>query len=232
MRPPEAVAPTPTRLAQARSRARLILEGMLVGAAAALAGGWMAELVKLEDSSDKPAKVANSVLDRGIVWALVGAALATWLTLVQGGDRSGLVRRALSGFAVGALAGVLGGVIFGSRVLPHSTLVATVEQLSVGSAAVTGAILGALIGSLWTPPRLAAGLAAGFVAGALILVAVLSAGWDVNSPSERVLLAAIEALGLAGLVVLGLHALELGHKAFTRTGRLESPNRSGGRRVG
>lgn len=59
-------------------------------------------------------------------------------------------------------------------------------------------------------------------------VAVFRAGWDVNSLSERVLLAGVAALGLAGRVVLALHALELGHRASVRTGRLESPDRSVG----
>jgi hypothetical protein len=199
-----------------------------VGAAAGLAGGWIAELIKLQDSSDKFAKIANSVLGRGVGWALVGAALAAWLTVARDSDGGGIARRALSGLIAGALAGALGGVVFGARVLPQSTFGASVQQLSVGAAAATGALVGALIGSLWTPRRVGVGIAAGLVAGALVLVIVFSGGWKVDSPWERVLLGGMQALVLTGLVLTALHLLDVGHGASRETAPLESSGRSPG----
>jgi hypothetical protein len=221
-------APAPSRPSAARSRVRLILEGMAVGAAAGLTGGWIAELIKLQDSGEDFAKVANSVVGRSVGWALVGAALAAWLTVVRGGDSGGIARRTLSGLIAGALAGALGGVIFGARVLPHSTFGASVQQLSVGSAAATGALVGALIGSLWTPRRVGAGIGAGLVAGALVLVIVFGGGWKVDSAWERVLLGGIQALVLAALVLGALHLLDVGHRASSKAARLESPGGSAG----
>ena len=227
VRAPSTVLPAPNQSAPRRSRARLILEGMAVGAAAGLIGAWIAELVKLQDATDKFAKVANSVLGRGIGWALVGAALAAWLTVVRGSESRGVARQALTGLTAGALAGVLGGVIFSARVLPPSTFGASVHQLSIGSAAATGALVGALIGSLWTPRRVGAGITAGLVAGALVLVLVFGGGWKVDSAWERVLLGGIQALVLTALVLTALH-LVVGHRASRKAPPLESPGGSAG----
>jgi len=76
---------------------------------------------------------------------------------------------------------------------------------------------------MWTPRRVAAGVAAGLVAGALVVLAVFSGGWKIDSPSERVLLGGIQSIVLTALVLIAFHALDVGRRASTTKEPLESP---------
>jgi hypothetical protein len=189
-----------------RPGGRLVLEGLLVAGAAAIAARTIGNLIP---DSHETARALTSVVARRLeTWALVGAALAVWL-----GRRTGspdLLRLAVLGLLVGALGGALGGALWAIPVLtPNPDLSTQVaNRIEVGSLAVTGGFIGALLGMLWRPPHLGMGLAGGFLAGAATQVIFNASGWDISSNSETVLsfgiaAAVIAAVTLCVLVGLG-----------------------------
>ena len=61
-------------------------------------------------SRPEAGQIAAAILRRTLTWAVLGVALAAWLSFVRG-ECEPLAGRALLGLVVGALAGALGGVI-------------------------------------------------------------------------------------------------------------------------
>jgi hypothetical protein len=166
---PDGPTPRPAPRPRARVPGRVILEGMLVAAATAT----VVRLLGIPSAFEADGFAALAAR-RGMVFGLVGAALAIWLAWRVW--RVFPLRHLLAALLIGALAGVAGGAIFGAFVyLPESGR--SLDQRDVVDLlgfAVTGGILGALIGRLWRPPRIGpaavAGACGGFLAQALIAI--------------------------------------------------------------
>jgi hypothetical protein len=209
--PPEPVLTGPTP-----SGTRLILEGMIVGGAAACVGRLLAfEIPKLGDGV-KAHAAGDVILRQTETWALVGAALAIWLAGRT--RRADLPRLGMLGLLVGALAGAAGAALWALPVyIPHPSLKASdpvlAEWIAVVTLAVTGGVIGALIGSLWSPARLSRGLIAGAVAGILAQLLINLIGWGNQRPesvsdAETVLAFSLAGLAFAGVTLARLVALE------------------------
>jgi hypothetical protein len=205
---PEAPAPTSPR--RARPTPRLLLEAALVAGATGFAARWFGELIPTEFETDA-AEFATKVLRRTETWAMVGAMLSIWITVLRGQD--GLIaRRGLIGLMVGAAAGTFGGAISASDVLlPEDVAADRIEALSVGSIAAIGAIIGALIGGLWLPRRLGIGVATGVVAGGLIQFTFT--GWVANTGLEHALETGAQCVAIAGATVAVMVALDVPDQA-------------------
>lgn len=160
---------------------RPLLEGLLVAAAAGLAGGWLGgEIGKSGD--DDVTRILSNATQRAVTWAVVGAAIAVWLTILRGESR-GAVGRGLFGLILGALAGALGGAIFGAAVnLPEDVVAGeTKQQIQIGALAATGGVIGALLGRLWIPPRAGPALLAGVAGGAFAQIVLNAGDWGLGS---------------------------------------------------
>jgi hypothetical protein len=138
--------------------------------------------------------IADPILRNGFTWAVIGAAVAVWLTLrLRNGS---VVGRLLIGALIGGLAGMTGSAL----VAAPSNLV-KVESLSeskhrlllVIAVAVTGAIAGALVGWVWRR-RGSAGFAAGLLAGALYELVVTTGSWSADRSVKA---------GVAAMVIVG-----------------------------
>jgi uncharacterized membrane protein len=187
----------------------LILEGMLVGGAAAFAARKLGDAIP--SPSDTAGAIAGVILRRAETWAIAGAALGVWLAIRT--RRADFFRLGMWGLLIGAIGGAIGGAIWALPVLlPNPDLnienIEAANWIEVGSLAVTGGFLGALLGALWRPPRLGAGLASGIVAGALIQLIVNETGWG-NPPKPPIALTfGIKGLAIAGLAITALLALD------------------------
>lgn len=190
--PARSVEPVPPRAsASVRTLAPLWLEGVAVAVAAGLLSR---ELLDFD----------GTVGRRAVVWAVVGGALALWLSLRRG-DQGRLLQRTVLGLLLGALAGGLGGVVF--DLLDHNT------GAEVASIALTGSILGLALGALWIPPRAVAGLLSGACGGALVQL-VLNAQHDLQSVlgvelEREVIQVGWQCLAIFGLTLLVLLALDV-----------------------
>jgi TIR domain len=160
---------------------RPLLEGLVVAAAAGLAGGLLGSSIN-RSGDDDVTKILQSVTQRAVTWAVVGAAIAVWVTVLRGESR-GAVGRGLFGLILGALAGALGGAIFGAAVYLPDDVVAfeTKQQIQIGALAATGGVIGALLGRLWIPPRAGPGLLAGAAGGAFAQVILNAGDWGLSS---------------------------------------------------
>ena len=148
----------------------LVLQGVLVAFAAGLLANWLFfELVPSLGDQGDPAFIASAVARRTVQWAIVGAALATWLTLTHGKDRH-VPTRALVGLLLGGLAGTIGGTINMLPAITDQELVGSwVNPAALGT---IGALLGALLGGSWAPPYTFSGLVAGGATGVLVQLAL------------------------------------------------------------
>lgn len=178
---------------------RLVVDGMLIAGLAALTARWVDPISPADQTTDA-GKIAASILRRTVTWAVLGAALAIWLSVVQGEARA-LVRRAALGLAIGALAGAIGGAI---TALPQYLADPTptgdaIRSISIGSFAASGALIGSLLGRLWTPRRIATGLLAGLVAGALVRLV-----WNVIDFTESSAFDDAFGIGLQCLLIVGI----------------------------
>jgi hypothetical protein len=189
------------------SSARLILEGVLVAAAAAFAARWLGNGLLTAEAGDTAKEIASVVAKRGETWAFASAAVAVWLAARTG--RADVVRCGLIGLLVGALAGAIGALAWGLPVIIPADEVseAVANRIEIGSLAITGGLIGAMIGSLWRPPRLGAGLAGGVAAAVLTQLLLNGSGWNINSKNEFALsfglgAATITAGALAALLAL------------------------------
>lgn len=180
---PDGAEPEPIvkESSESPSIARPLIEGILVAAAAGLAGGLLGGTMNPGSASDDTAKITATVVQRGITWAIVGAAIGVWVTILRGESRT-IVGRGLAGLLLGALAGAVGGLIFGAAVyLPDNVDLETKKQIQIGALAATGGVLGALLGRLWIPPRTMPGLLAGAAGGALAQLILKAGDWDLAS---------------------------------------------------
>jgi hypothetical protein len=202
--------PAPPSPARARPTPRVLLEAALVAGATGFAARWAGELIPT-DFETEAAEFATKVLRRTETWALVGAMLSIWITVLRG-EHSQIARRGLIGLLVGALAGTLGGAISAVDVfLSEETAADINERLSVGSIAAIGAIVGALIGGLWLPRRVGIGAATGIVAGGLIQL--VFTGWVANTGLEHALETGAQCVAIAGATVAVMIALDAPDRA-------------------
>ena len=177
-----------------------LLPGLVVAFAAALLANWLVgELMPIAaDESTKAGAIAVSVLRRAESWALVGAALVAWLALAARGPDVRVLRSALGGLCVGALAGAAGGLVDSIPLMLDKD---RPGWLSLVALAVTAAIIGALIGRNWAGRRGKVGLALG-IAGAALAQALVDSPTSAGAFALRVTL-------VVGVVLSGLAALDL-----------------------
>jgi hypothetical protein len=197
------------------SLVRPLLEGLATAAAAGVAGGALGGLIE-KTGTDDVERILSSVTQRAVTWAVVGGAIAVWLTIVRGERRGGL-GRGLLGLMLGALAGALGGAVFGAAVnLPEEALaLETREQIQIGALAVTGGGIGALLGKLWIPPRAGPGLIAGAAGGAFAQIVLNAGDWGLSSA----LAVGFRSVTMVGFVITTMFALDALHTtAAARTG--------------
>ena len=142
---------------------------------------------------------------RALTWALIGAAIAVWMTVLRGESRR-LLGHGFLGLIVGALAGALGGAIFGAAVnLPAEPLTPDTErQIQVGALAVTGGVIGVLLGRLWIPPRAGPGFLAGAAGGALVQIVLNAGEWNLSSP----IAVACRSVTMVAFVLITMFALD------------------------
>jgi hypothetical protein len=191
------------------SGGRLLLEGMLVAGATALAARKLGDLIPgpAHPAHHTAGAIASVILRRVETWALTGAALAVWLGIRT--RRTDLFRLGMSGLLIGAIAGTIGGAIFAVPAYLSEPSTEVESWIEMGSLAVTGGFLGALIGALWLPPRLGAGLASGIAAGALFQLVIIGTEkpGTVLIFSGTVLTFGLVAIAIAGLTLATLLAL-------------------------
>jgi hypothetical protein len=183
---PAPSAPEPaTRMS---STARLFIDGMLIAGAAALIARVAVEPINSAETTSDAGAIGTEILWRTITWAVLGAALAVWLTLVRGQPRL-VVPRMLLGVGLGAIAGALGGAIIALPDTLSDLSEDTIRAISIGSFAVSGGVIGALLGGLWVPRKVGTGLLAGLAAGALVRLFWNAVDWSGGSTIQ-------ESLGL------------------------------------
>lgn len=190
----------------------LWLGGIAVAVAAGMLARYLADPIRAGADPTDAARILATVARRGVTWAVIGAALAVWLS-VRRGDEGRLLRRMVKGIVLGGFAGAAGGAVFSLLAylpeLPVSS--EELQRISIGALAVTGGILGAAIGALWIPPRTAAGCLGGAAGGVL--------GQLATPPSQQ--LADVLALGIhcatiVGVALLVMLALDVRAAAATR----------------
>jgi hypothetical protein len=161
---------------------RPLLEGLVVAAGAGLAGGLLGGEIE-KTGTDNVTRILSSTLQRALTWAVVGAAVAVWLTILRGESR-GAAGRGVFGLILGALAGAVGGAIFGAAVnLPAEPVAEETRlQIQIGALAATGGGIGALLGRLWIPPRAGPGFLAGAAGGAFAQIILNAGDWGWPSP--------------------------------------------------
>jgi hypothetical protein len=188
----------------APSLVRPLLEGLLVAAAAGVTGGLLGAVIRASGDDDVT-RILSHATQRAVTWAVVGAALAVWLTILRG-ESGGAVGRALFGLILGALAGAVGGAIFGAAVnLPADGLEQeTRRQIQIGALAATGGVIGALVGRLWIPPRTGPGLLAGAAGGAFAQIVLNAGEWGL----EAWLAVAFRSVLIAAFVLVTMFALD------------------------
>ncbi len=185
------------------STARLLIEGMLIAGASAFVMRYLD--LGFGFSKEPNGHVAHVTMTRAVVWAVVGAALAAWLTFRSG--KTNFVGAGAAGLLVGALAGALGGAawaipFFKSSGSPLSASAA--NEIQVGSVAITGAFLGALIGAQWRPPGIATGLASGLVGGVVAQLFLNTVGLENHGHLEAGISFGVTATVIAGVALAAL----------------------------
>ena len=213
-RQPSPPAPPPGR--DSRELGMLVLQGVLVAFAAALLANWLvSELMPaLGSQATEGANIALAAARRGASWAIVGAALAIWLTLAYGRGLHAPTR-ALVGLVLGALAGAIGATI---QRLPEITDQAMGSWVDPAAFGATGALVGALLGGSWAPPHTGSGLLAGGAAGVLVQLALGSAA----NPGGFALRVALIA-GIVLAVIAALAAAKAATSSRPATATLQPP---------
>jgi hypothetical protein len=187
----------------------LWLEGVSVAVAAGMLTRLLGDSLRAEENAADVVHFATTVARRGISWAMIGAALAVWMSLRRG-ERDRLLRRTAIGLSFGALAGALNGAIY-SGLTDLLTTPVDGEVASVPALAVTGAVLGAAIGALWMPRRVAIGCFGGVLGGVLAQLVTNTVG----HPSE-VLSLGVNCFAIVGLALLAMLTLDVRSAAVTR----------------
>lgn len=193
--------PLPAR--DSRQLGMLVLQGVLVAFAAGLLANWLVgELMPaLGSLGTEGADIALAAARRGASWAIVGAALAIWLTLAYGRGRHAPTR-AIVGLVLGGLAGAIGATIQRLPDITDQVAGGWVDPAGFGAA---GVLVGALVGGSWAPPHTMSGLLAGGAAGVLVQLALGGAA----NPGGFALRAAL----IAGIVLAVIAALVLAKAA-------------------
>lgn len=152
---------------------RLVLEGALLAGVTSFLVRTLAWAIPVHADKQEPAtsaetaaQIAGVVGRNAATGAAAGLVVAIWLAYRL--QRSGALPW-LRGLLIGAIAGVVGGLILALfTFLPDENL-GSAERNEVGLLAVpvTGAVFGALIGSLWRPPRIALACLGGAAGGLL-----------------------------------------------------------------
>ena len=83
---------------------------MLIAGLAALVARWIADPIDPTEATTEGGEIAAAVLRRTVTWAVLGAALAAWLSFTRGESRR-LPGRVLLGLGMAALAGAIGGAM-------------------------------------------------------------------------------------------------------------------------
>jgi hypothetical protein len=153
-------------------------------------------------TSQRVDHILDPIIWNGFTWAVVGAAVAVWLTIRLRGAYAVLGSLIVGGLW-GAVAGVAGTAVYaiprhlmnpgGKPSNDHHDL------LLVLGVAVTGAIAGAVVGWFWGR-RGSAGLVVGLLAGALWEEIVIGAGW--SGTNDQVAKACLGAAVIVGLTAL------------------------------
>jgi predicted Ser/Thr protein kinase len=208
--PPAAAAwaaPTVHRSTRPRSAAWTLVGGVLVAGLAAMAArGWIGKEITSDSGwignhlHGDAADIVATVARRGVTWAIVGAALAVFLTARRGGPGR-LVASGLVGLLVGFVAGALGGAIFQVPESLANLSSSADTEIKLASITVTGGLMGALIGAFWSPRHIWTGLLVGGAAGALVQLVV-------HLDQHQTLLAGIQSAVIAGLTFAALLALD------------------------
>jgi TIR domain-containing protein len=201
-RHPSPPPPPPSR--DSRELGMLVLQGVLVAfAAGLLANGLVDELMPaLGSLATEGADIALAAARRGTSWAIVGGALAIWLTLAYGKGRHAPTH-ALVGLVLGGLAGAIGATI--QRLPDITDQAVTGDWVDPAAFGATGALVGALLGGSWSPPHTMSGLLAGGAGGVLVQLAL---GPAANPPGF-----ALRAALIAGVVLAVIAALVLAKAA-------------------
>jgi hypothetical protein len=170
-----------------------------------------------ESSAEVLEHVVEIVLRRTVTLALVGGALAIWLTGRVW--RIDPLRHVLRGLLIGALAGFLAGSIFGLAVyLPGKTVpLDSRVEIDLLSTAISGGVLGWLIGWFWRPPRIGAAILAGAAGGFLFQMLVVLTGWQSGGTSSAVLKFALGSAAIVGAALAALVAAKRGERRESRT---------------
>lgn len=212
-------APRPT-VAQSAARlpstARLFIDGMLIAGLAALVARWIAEPIDPGEATTEAGEIAAAVLRRTVTWAVLGAALAAWLSFIRGESRR-LFARVLLGLGVGALAGAIGGMMIAlPQYLAEPELSnETIRAISIGGFAISGALIGALLGYLWLPRSVAAGFLAGLAVGAVVRLGWNAVDWSPDSAFEEAFGIGVQCLFIVGLTLVALQLLSGQRKLAT-----------------
>jgi hypothetical protein len=212
--PPPVLAPQLPPEPRGPSGALLVLSTTLIAAAAGLIGRSIAGGLrtategydKVDGLPDWPKVTTihrvNSILDpliwNGFTWAVIGAAVAVWLTLRLHGPQAA-VGRLITGALWGGLAGVAGTAVYAVHpnvLTSGAESKDTHHALLILGVALTGAIAGALVGWVWRR-RASAGLSIGLLAGALWEGAVIAT--DHSNRFHQVEKACLSAAVIVGL---------------------------------
>jgi hypothetical protein len=208
--------PAPPLPPPSRALLPLWIEGVAVAVGAGMLARALGDPIKASAGAKDLTVALTLVARRAEVWAVVGGALALWLSVRRGGRRR-LLWRVILGLLIGALAGAIGGAVLAAATyLPDPNASPLVQQrISIGSLAVTGAILGAAIGTLWIPRRAGAGLLGGALGGALVQLGTNTLGFP-----GPVLAVGLQCLLIVGVALGAMLALDVHAAAVTRQARV------------
>lgn len=210
----------------------LALEGALVGGLAGLVGRRLAETIlhfkEAEDGEgweQTAGHIASELARRTGTLALVGAVVAVWMALRI--RRIDPLSPLFRGLAIGAVAGVVGGLLWTLPVYIPAEKAGFEGRalIELGALAVSGGLFGSLIGSLWQPRRKRGAFVAGALGGLLFAAIVLALEWKTKEDGERVIATGLAVASITGLTLAAMLALDWG-EARERQAAAGSP-RSG-----
>ncbi|MHB2016861.1 MAG: hypothetical protein ACYCW6_07965 [Candidatus Xenobia bacterium] len=212
------------------------LEGRFLANRAALVGRWRSRFAMLSRFGNdfSPPTIAVALVGGGVLGGLLSLATHSpwWLGILFGvslGSSFVLVCKNVGGAALGAVYGLMAGIVFGpfyTVILAggvaaqlHSTATNVESSALVGGIGVLGVVLGTAVS--W-PGCAALGFLLGAPAGALLNLLDESTGRDTSGSPQGALLAALLAAGLSlgftadGLYVASMVAGTLGAWLSTR----------------
>ena len=209
----------PARAAPPRghSGAYIVFTGAVVALVAGLVAYLASEAVAQNPVGQGDAAPFIQWIIKGAVeLAVIGAALAIWLSYLQRRPPDEIARLALVGLIVGALGGALGGAVWGARLLPATVVdPGTNHALGVVSAAVAAGFLGALVGGLWIPRRVTIGLGVGLAVGALFRWVEIY-NFSPNGGQDRVTVGVVKSIVITAIVIAALALVDAAARPRSR----------------